>query len=118
MRRRGPSAPQAIPDILSFQHARRFWVLASFSLRAGAHVPLYAPLPCSRKPCQNAKLAGRACLSVWACAAGTLGDSLAASAGRPRASAWVSVRLLLAEYRPEALARQTVRCRHQRGVRR
>ena len=54
-----------IPDILSFQHARRFWVLASFSLR-GAHVPSYAPLPCSRKPCQNAKLAGRACLSVWA----------------------------------------------------
>ena len=45
-----------IPHISSFQPARRCWVVASFSLRAGAHVPWYAPLPCP--PCRNAKLAG------------------------------------------------------------
>ncbi len=44
------------PDILSLQHARRFWALASFSLRAGARVPSYAPLPGSPKPCQYADL--------------------------------------------------------------
>jgi hypothetical protein len=53
-----------IPGILSFHDARRFWVLASFSLRSGAHVDTYAPLRCSRKPRQNRKLAGRAFLKV------------------------------------------------------
>ena len=62
----GRRASAHIPGILSLNHARRFWVLASFSLRSGAHVPSYAPLRCSRKPRQNAKLAGRAFLSVWA----------------------------------------------------
>ena len=62
---RVPTRSRNIPGILSFQPAQRCWVLASFSLRAGAPVPSDAPLPCSPKPCQNAKLAGRACLSVW-----------------------------------------------------
>ena len=55
-----------VADIFSFHHARRFWVLASFSLRSGAHVATYAPLRCSRKPRQNRKLAGRAFLKVLA----------------------------------------------------
>ena len=55
--------------ILSCEHARRFLVLASFSLRSagrarplGRVVAAYAPLRCSRKPRQNAELAGRGVL--------------------------------------------------------
>jgi hypothetical protein len=58
--------PRGIPGIFSFHDARRFWVLASFSLRAAAHVATHAPLRCSRKPRQNAKLGGQASLRVWA----------------------------------------------------
>src|SRR6188472_879611 len=39
-------------------HARRSWLLASFSLRSGAHVLKYAPLRSSRKPRQKPGLAG------------------------------------------------------------
>jgi len=46
--------------ILDASDARRFLVLASFSLRSAAHVHEYAPLRCSRKPRQNAELGGRA----------------------------------------------------------
>jgi hypothetical protein len=63
--RTGQSA-STIPGILSCHDARRFWVLASFSLRSGAHVDTYAPLRCSRKPRQNRKLAGRAFLKAVA----------------------------------------------------
>src|SRR6188768_380892 len=40
------------------EHARRSWLLASFLLRSGAHVPTYAPLRSSRKPRQKPGLAG------------------------------------------------------------
>jgi hypothetical protein len=43
--------------ISAVEHARRSWVLASFSLRSGAHVLKYAPLRSSRKPRQNPGLA-------------------------------------------------------------
>ena len=39
-------------------HARRSWLLASFSLRSDAHVLKYAPLRSSRKPRQKPGLAG------------------------------------------------------------
>jgi hypothetical protein len=51
--------PFTIPGIFSSSDVRRFWVLASFSLRSDAHIAKYAPLRCSRKPRQNAKLGGR-----------------------------------------------------------
>ena len=87
--RRYPARSWPSPISLAFSTPVDFGFLASFSLRGpkragptqaclggdeawGAQVPSYTPLPCSRKPCQNAKLAGRACLSVWACAHGRL----------------------------------------------
>src|SRR4051812_48092485 len=47
-----------IPHLSTGRHARRFRVLASFSLRSDAHVLKYAPLRSSRKPRQNPNLAG------------------------------------------------------------
>jgi hypothetical protein len=51
-----------MPGILSSSPARRFRVLASFSLRSDAHVATNAPLRCLRKPRQNAELGGRSVL--------------------------------------------------------
>src|SRR5882724_369784 len=44
--------------VSAVEHARRSWLLASFSLRSGTHVPTYAPLRSSRKPRQKPGLTG------------------------------------------------------------
>ena len=55
-----------MPNISSTCRARLFRVLASFSLRSGAHVLKYAPLRSSRKPRQNTELGRRVVLQVLA----------------------------------------------------
>ena len=63
--------PSIICGFSSGDHARRFRVLASFSLRSDAHVLKYCPWEAptvawsSRKPRQKPELGERVVLSVW-----------------------------------------------------
>src|SRR5688572_29983926 len=77
---------RGLPGISSFHDTRRFWVLASFSLRSGAHVHRYAPLRCSRKPRQIPKLAGRAFLEGLGTAGGVARLAKKTSPGDPCAA--------------------------------
>src|ERR1041384_5222475 len=56
--RRWMDQASGCPVVPCGEDAPRSWVLASFSLRSGAHVLKYAPLLSSRKPRQGPSLRG------------------------------------------------------------